>query len=327
MVGIGFFAPFPLALMIPFMAGQSLAMGEAFGKGFQYGKRKISSMSNEEFNALDFKGLSESLATDYRVMIPSLEKSIRASDVLQRAVFDAFGDIIGTIPDVVKNFMQSSTGGNITNPTAEHETLVTQTEDVGKTIIKPGGTSAWALLGINSVLDIWHYIGIGNKEFQNLYHASADTVFKLKSKQKLLDLKREVISDGAYQRFLDRKKTNEEVLTGPANTESRKKVLYNTYIEARKIHTNQINKVEQFKNAMQKHSLSLKKFQSEIIAFGKLPSYAKKNQIQRYHQLIGFITKLAILLKKATSDHKQATSLLIKTQSIMQQSLVAYNNA
>ncbi len=109
MVGIGFFAPFPLALMIPFMAGQSLAMGEAFGKGFQYGKRKISSMSNEEFNALDFKELSESLATDYRVMIPSLQKSIEASDELQKSVFRAFGDIIGTIPEIVKEFMSPST--------------------------------------------------------------------------------------------------------------------------------------------------------------------------------------------------------------------------
>ncbi len=108
MVGIGFFAPFPLALMIPFMAGQSLAMGEAFGKGFQYGKRKISSMSNEEFNKLDFRELSESLATDYRTMIPSLTQSIKASDQLQKAVFEAFGDILGTIPAVIKDFMSSS---------------------------------------------------------------------------------------------------------------------------------------------------------------------------------------------------------------------------
>ncbi len=94
------------------MAGQSLAMGEAFGKGFQYGKRKISSMSNEDFNKMDFKELSESLATDYRVMIPSLQRSIEASDELQKSVFRAFGDILGTIPEVIKEFMsqgQSST--------------------------------------------------------------------------------------------------------------------------------------------------------------------------------------------------------------------------
>ncbi len=110
MTGVGFFAPFPLALMIPFMAGQSLAMGEAFGKGFQYGKRKISSMSNEDFNALDFKSLSESLATDYRTMIPSLEQSIRASDKLQSAVIQEMGDLIKSIPDEILRFFDTASG-------------------------------------------------------------------------------------------------------------------------------------------------------------------------------------------------------------------------
>jgi len=108
MVGIGFFAPFPLALMVPFMAGQSLAMGEAFGKGFQYGKRKISSMDNEEFNALDFKGLSESIATDYKVMIPSLNKSIEASTELQDKVFTALGKVILDIPPKVLAFLKGA---------------------------------------------------------------------------------------------------------------------------------------------------------------------------------------------------------------------------
>ncbi len=112
MVGIGFFAPFPLALMVPFMAGQSLAMGEAFGKGFQYGKRKISSMSNEEFNKLDFRELSESLATDYRVMIPSLVESIKASDRLQDAVFKALADVIKDIPSQILDFFGDVTGAN-----------------------------------------------------------------------------------------------------------------------------------------------------------------------------------------------------------------------
>ncbi len=93
------------------MAGQSLAMGEAFGKGFQYGKRKISSMTNEEFNALDFKGLSESIATDYKDMIPSMEQSIRNSDVLQSAVIQEMGDLIKSIPSEILNFLGSLTGG------------------------------------------------------------------------------------------------------------------------------------------------------------------------------------------------------------------------
>ncbi len=112
MVGIGFFAPFPLALMVPFMAGQSLAMGEAFGKGFQYGKRKISSMSNEEFNALNFQQLAESIHTDYKMMIPSLEQSIKASDRLQDAVFKALADVIKDIPSQILDFFGDVSGAS-----------------------------------------------------------------------------------------------------------------------------------------------------------------------------------------------------------------------
>ncbi len=113
------------------MAGQSLAMGEAFGKGFQYGKRKISSMSNEEFNALDFKELSESLATDYRVMIPSLTKSIEDSQVLQQSVFKALGQIITSIPEHAKDFLaqlfpQDSTPEVSTTSTVAHLELANQ---------------------------------------------------------------------------------------------------------------------------------------------------------------------------------------------------------
>ncbi len=121
MVGIGFFAPFPLALMIPFMAGQSLAMGEAFGKGFQYGKRKISSMSNEEFNALNFQQLSESIATDYKVMIPSIQKSIQASEQLQRTVLQEMGQLIKTIPSEILNFF----GSLVNQPTTTNTSGIT----------------------------------------------------------------------------------------------------------------------------------------------------------------------------------------------------------
>ncbi len=49
---IGFFAPLPIPLMIPFMMIQSLAIGAGFGVGYQGSRRKISAMSNDEFNAM-----------------------------------------------------------------------------------------------------------------------------------------------------------------------------------------------------------------------------------------------------------------------------------
>lgn len=206
MVGIGFFAPFPLALMVPFMAGQSLAMGEAFGKGFQYGKRKISSMSNEEFNALDFKGLSESIATDYKVMIPSITKSIEASDELQRAVFKALADVIKSIPTQILDFFGDL--GNTNRPTTAPPPPTHLGEDLEN--IDTGGLkggTAWLLLGISTVADIWHYLGVGNTEFKKLYHPNAEKVLQIKTEQALINLKRQLITSGAYDRYLNRQTT------------------------------------------------------------------------------------------------------------------------
>ncbi len=107
MVGIGFFAPLPLALMLPFMAGQSMIMGEAFGKAYQYGKRRISSMSNAEFNKLTAKKLSVELATDYTNMLPALSMAIKKSEKFQQTVIDA---MLKIPVDTLNNLFGS--GGN-----------------------------------------------------------------------------------------------------------------------------------------------------------------------------------------------------------------------
>ncbi len=68
------------------MAGQSLAMGEAFGKGFQYGKRKISSLSNEEFNKLDAVALGKGLHSDINDMISTMKSSMKNFAMLQQDI-------------------------------------------------------------------------------------------------------------------------------------------------------------------------------------------------------------------------------------------------
>ncbi len=116
MVGIGFFAPLPLALMMPFMAGQSLLMGEAFGKGFQFGKRKISSMTNDDFNALTAKDLGQQIATDYNDIIPSLEQAVKASSAFQSMIIQEMGVILKSIPDeILKFFGLEGLGGGEDN--------------------------------------------------------------------------------------------------------------------------------------------------------------------------------------------------------------------
>ncbi len=111
MVGIGFFAPLPLALMMPFMAGQSMLMGDAFGKAYQYGKRKISAMSNEEFNKLDAKQLGIEIQTDYADMIPSLTQAIKSSTAFQSLIIRELAEILKNLPkDIFAGFTGSPEG-------------------------------------------------------------------------------------------------------------------------------------------------------------------------------------------------------------------------
>ncbi len=87
------FMPIPLALMIPFMATQSIVMGEAFGKGFQYGKRKISAMSNEEFNKFELSQAISETFKAYKDAIPALKESIAQSSDLQNYIVSILIDM------------------------------------------------------------------------------------------------------------------------------------------------------------------------------------------------------------------------------------------
>ncbi len=87
------FMPIPLAMMIPFMATQSMVMGDAFGRSFQYGKRKISAMSNEEFNATSMNEQAEDMYKTYKLIIPSLQQSIKDSTELQKFIIASLLDM------------------------------------------------------------------------------------------------------------------------------------------------------------------------------------------------------------------------------------------
>ncbi len=105
---IGFFAPLPLAIMIPFMAAQSFAMGQAFGTSFQYGKRKISSMTNEQFNALSATDIHSDLQADVRAMIPSMNQSFER---MQQFQIDIIKSMLDTFVLALKEFGQFLAGG------------------------------------------------------------------------------------------------------------------------------------------------------------------------------------------------------------------------
>lgn len=111
MTGIGFFAPLPLALMIPFMAAQSLAMGEAFGLGFQYGKRRISAMPNDKFNSLTFSQLNKNMNAELKSMIPEMKQSMSNFTMLQSDVIKELLEYVKRLPaDIVQGIFGGSEG-------------------------------------------------------------------------------------------------------------------------------------------------------------------------------------------------------------------------
>ncbi len=103
------------------MAGQSMIMGEAFGKGYQYGKRKISSLTNEEFNAMTPDSLGKELVTDYNAIIPSLSKAVKQSSDFQQVVIQ---ELLNLPKDLLNSIF------NLASPTS-------QTQEQGDSLFNP----------------------------------------------------------------------------------------------------------------------------------------------------------------------------------------------
>jgi len=80
------------------MGAQSIIMGEAFGKGFQFGKRKISALTNDEFNKLSLAELWKDTSTDVSAMIPSLKAGMTESRELQSFIVKELIAVIKQLP-------------------------------------------------------------------------------------------------------------------------------------------------------------------------------------------------------------------------------------
>jgi len=119
--------PIPLAMMMPFMAAQSMLMGDAFGKGFQFGKRKISAMSNEEFNALQMTAMVTDMQTEFKGLIPTLNQSIIDSKEVQNTIIS---EMIKIVPEFLK-FLTLGTADTAAHLLKTH---------VGHDVIQPAPT-------------------------------------------------------------------------------------------------------------------------------------------------------------------------------------------
>ncbi len=72
------------------MAMQSFAMMYAAGTGWQYGKRKISSMTNETFNPLTPVELNSKILGSIHEMIPSFEQSALQMAEMNKVIFEGW---------------------------------------------------------------------------------------------------------------------------------------------------------------------------------------------------------------------------------------------
>ncbi len=70
--------PLPLPIMIPFMMWQSAAIAAGFGTYFQYAKRRVSAMSNDEFNKSNPHDLVNAMYDELIVAMPSSFKKIES---------------------------------------------------------------------------------------------------------------------------------------------------------------------------------------------------------------------------------------------------------
>ncbi len=86
------------------MGIQSAVMAKQFGENFQYGKRRISAMSNAEFNKLTPQKIQEQANLELKAMIPSMQQSIIDMNEFQKFVIQQF---VKVMEDLIHAFPQA----------------------------------------------------------------------------------------------------------------------------------------------------------------------------------------------------------------------------
>ncbi len=91
------FTAVPNPQMLAFMGAQSFIMMFQAGEGWQYGKRRISAMSNEDFNKLTPLRLLQNQAANLRSSISTIEKSMNDMTPMIGTIVAQYGDFITAI--------------------------------------------------------------------------------------------------------------------------------------------------------------------------------------------------------------------------------------
>ncbi len=105
------FTAVPNPQMLAFMAAQSFVMMMQAGEGWQFGKRKQSAMTNEEFNKQTPKSIMERQMQELKIAIPTIEKSMNAMTPMIRTIVTQYGDFMAEIVKALPDVFKAAQGG------------------------------------------------------------------------------------------------------------------------------------------------------------------------------------------------------------------------
>ncbi len=107
------FTAVPNPIMLSFMGAQSFIMMYMAGEAWQYGKRKISAMTNAEFNELTPLELLKQQQSTLKEAIPSMQASMKDMQPLVKTIA---AEMLKAIPEIIKGLGQGAQ--ELINPTA-----------------------------------------------------------------------------------------------------------------------------------------------------------------------------------------------------------------
>ncbi len=120
------FTAVPNPQMLAFMGAQSFIMMYQAGEGWQYGKRRISAMSNEEFNKLTPEIVLEKQAVVLQNSLGTIKRSMDSMTPLISTIVEQYGDfiheMIKSLPELVKNIFGGPSTGTVPTVPGDYAT-------------------------------------------------------------------------------------------------------------------------------------------------------------------------------------------------------------
>ncbi len=101
------FTAVPNPMMLSFLATQGFAIMYYGGAGWQFGKRKVSGMSNEEVNKMTPNEFLQQLHAETKLMVPTMQQGMKDMTPLIKTTIEQFGsyirEAIAAFPQAVAN--------------------------------------------------------------------------------------------------------------------------------------------------------------------------------------------------------------------------------